>query len=334
MIYLVCNNANLKTDGIGDYAYLLYQEIKTCIPNIILLSDNSGKKNLFDKLFSLKMSGLLLSLCKRIDIKDVVIIEYPFAECNFLIIFVLKWLKHILLHKNGRLIVSLHEYQRVNSIRKYIIRKILPLANDVLVTDDYAKELCSKYLSNVFLRTIPSNIYQGFDEQIQKKKYQYIFLGLLDKTKAINEMIEAWKIFNKNRKYKLTILSSSEYINTAEDYGVEFYRNLERSEIAQLFNTASFCILPIKPFVSSINATYKTSICFECIPIGCFAPNLKNEEYSIPIENCSTEEILKGLKKSVSLTDNEIKKMKEMIHKVEKPSFRETANQYIKIVTK
>lgn len=41
MIYIVCNNANLKIDGIGDYAYRLYSEFIKIQKNVRILSAQS-----------------------------------------------------------------------------------------------------------------------------------------------------------------------------------------------------------------------------------------------------------------------------------------------------
>lgn len=332
MVYVVCNNANLKIDGIGDYAYLLCKELINHIPEIRLLSAASGKRGFINKLCSLAMMRLLLRLEGKIEEGDVVIIEYPFAECNMMVLPALKRLKCSLLKKNGRLILSLHEYDRANFYRKYIIRHIFPLADVVLVTDQAMQCTCRHYVRDVRIRTIPSNIYQGEQALSVKDNSQYVFLGLIDKTKAINEMVEAWRIFNKNGNKKLTILTSSIFNNHFESYGIDYKRNLEINEIGEYFKKAAFCILPINPEVGYNNATYKTAICFECIPIGHFKQNMDNDSFVININDNSVCEIHKGLERSATMSEEDYSKMKESIHRQKKPAFRETALQYLDVI--
>lgn len=66
------------------------------------------------------MTKKLIGLIRNVKERDVVIIEYPFAECNILIIPFLKILKNKI--GKGQLLLSLHEYERVNFYRKFLLQ--------------------------------------------------------------------------------------------------------------------------------------------------------------------------------------------------------------------
>ena len=130
MIHIICNNANSKKDGIGDYSYNLYlsflrvEDLEVCIH-----SADSGTKGKIDQLSSMKMSKLFEQVSNQIRPRDIVIIEYPFKECNVLIVRSLKKFRDTISRQRGYLVLSLHEYGRVNFLRKYIIKQFIQSFN-------------------------------------------------------------------------------------------------------------------------------------------------------------------------------------------------------------
>lgn len=333
MIYLICNNANSKRDGIGDYSYNLYRALQRNQCNdICICSANSGLNGRLEKLFSVKMSKVFSNVSHKIKHNDVVIIEYPFIECNIFILFFLWKLKIAVKRNNGFILLSLHEYGRVNFYRKFIIRHFISSADSVLVTDEQAMSwISNKYKKPVSLRTIPSNIFEKPKFELKKSRYVYVYFGLITKAKAIDEMMQAWIKFNTDNKYTLYFLTSSQFTNQYEEFGVKYLQNLDNVEIIRYFCLAGFCILPIIPYVSINNASFKTSLLYQCIPIGCFNKELDSNNF-ISICGNEVDDILKGLIRSQELSESEYIHKLSIIKKLPQASFDNTASQYIEAI--
>ena len=330
MIHIICNNANSKKDGIGDYSYNLFkyfQRAEKC--EVTIHSAYSGTKGIIDKLVSMNMSKLFYHVCNKIKPNDIVIIEYPFAECNVIIILFLRKLRGIITRQRGVMLLSLHEYERTNFLRRYIIKHFLTTSDVVLVTDRHTKGLLTqKYDKTIFLRTIPSNIYEHPLKGIVKNRRVYIYFGLITKAKAIDNMLQAWKIFNANSDNTLFFLTSSSFTNNYESYGVKFLSNLDETEIARYFCMACFCILPIIPCVSINNASYKTALLYGCIPIGHFDDNISQKQFCINVNGNNVDDFLHGFSVSQNLSDLDYKRKIAIIENMPHPTFENTVKEY------
>ena len=331
MIHLICNNANTKKDGIGDYSYNLYQSflrVEDC--EVCIHSANSGTKGIIDKLVSMKMSRLFKQVSNQIRPKDIVIIEYPFKECNVLIVRSLKKLRDIVSRQRGYLLLSLHEYERVNFFRKYIIKQFITSSDMVLVTDKRTKTIIGQeYDKPVLLRTIPSNIQENPLKGIVKDRRVYIYFGLITKAKAINSMLQAWRKFNVDNQNTLYFLTSSSFTNDYERYGVKFLANLEKKDVVRYFCMAGFCVLPIIPCVSAINASYKTAILYGCVPIGHFDEEVSQKQFCINVDGNSVDDFLRGYYVSQDLSDSEYKRKISIMESMPHPTFENTVNEYM-----
>ena len=338
MIYLICNNAGLKIDGIGDYTSNLHNAIASRVgdDNVNLFSGDSGHKGRFEQLTSLVMTKVLLSLYKKIKEGDTVIIEYPFAECNILVLLILKLIKKRLVKRNGHILLSLHEYFRTNAIRRFLTRRIVSCVDGVFVTDTATKAwVAGKYIDKpTYIRTIPSNIFCEGKESVPKDKKLFVFFGLISKTKAFDEMIQAWKLFNKDKNCRLLILTSSQCDLSLEECGVLVIRGAEKDSIADYLASAGFCVLPIIPCVSSNNATYKSAIGYNCIPIGVFGEEVGDLSAYIDIRDNTVEELQKGLERAYSLNDEERRHYYSTLDKRPKPTFEVTAKEYLDVINK
>lgn len=334
MIHIICNNANSKKDGIGDYSYNLYkffQQVEKC--EVTIHSANSGTKGIINKIVSMNMSKLFYHVCHKINSNDIIIIEYPFAECNVMIIPFLRKLRGSISRQGGVLLLSLHEYERVNFLRKYIIKHFLISSDVILVTDRHTKTiLAQKYDKPISLRTIPSNIYELPLKGIVKNRRVYIYFGLITKAKAIDNMLQAWKIFNANNDNTLYFLTSSSFTNSYERYGVRFLANLDKTEIARYFCMACFCVLPIIPCVSINNASYKTALLYGCIPIGHFDDSISQKQFPINVDGNSVDDYLHGFSASRNLSDFDYKRKMAIIENMPHPTFENTVKEYQDVI--
>lgn len=334
MIHIICNNVNSQHDGIGDYAYGLYLAFRfKSDEEVHFHSACSGLGGILDKLLSMKMSRAFDQVCKEIGQKDIVIIEYPFKECNIAIIRHLKKLRDTITQRQGLLFLSLHEYERVSSFRKYIIRHFIAAADAVLVTDNHTKGIVSNLSDKpVYLRSIPSNIYEIPIFDIDKDRRIYVYFGLITKAKAIDNMLQAWTRFNADNQYTLYFLTSSPFSNKYERYGVRYLDNLDKQGVAYYFSKAAFCILPIIPCVSAINATYKTALFYDCVPIGHFDEEISERQFFIDIDGNSVDQFYSGFCRSRDLSESEYKSKVASIEGMPHPTFENTMKEYLEAI--
>lgn len=306
-IYTLANNYGNNADGIGKYSYNFMNKLKEIYFNLDykVFSSNTVGLSKIRRIFSLKMIHSTNDMIKKIknDKPDLVLVEYPFVEENPLFIIKYKRLSKLCSKYNVKLALSLHEYSRVHWIKRMYIRKLSKYSSFILTTNKDDREKLLKYNNNIYLRKIPAGI--NFDASIDKMvKNQKIFVyfGLINSSKAFHEMLAAWKVFNKDREYKLEILTASDItIESSEDICI--LKNLSDIEIAKHLSAAKYSILPIKPCVYINNSSFVTSAQFGCICIGHFDQKLQNENFIVNINGYDFDSFSNGLKKAILKDD-------------------------------
>lgn len=211
-----------------------------------------------------------------------------------------------------------------------------PYTDEVLVTDTVTKEwIEGRYNKKLtHMRTIPSNIFCEGKIIEPKDKNLFVYFGLISKTKAFDEMIKAWTLFNKGKNCRLLILTSSQCELSLEECGVQVIREAEKDSIADYLASAGFCVLPIIPCVSSNNATYKSAIGYNCIPIGVFGKEVGDLSAHINIKDNTVAELQKGLERAFGLNDEERRHYYSTLDKRPKPTFEVTAKEYLEVIYK
>ena len=307
---IVCNNYGQKYDGIGSFAKVMDENypdnIKSSVFSSDCLSDASAAKKVFDY-------GMIKALRRvRRAIKqrelDAVIIEYPFVEWNPLIVFAIKKLRRTAKKYGVKIFASIHEFERVNTLRKMVIKRIVKCADAVFVSDLTTKELLSVYNSKIYIRNIPSNIQPKSNLDFKlKDKNNYAYFGLINSAKAFDEMLSAWDIFNKDNSRTLYIMTATKLSEVEEQHNVVKYCYCySNDEIAEIMEKCAFCLLPIKPEIDNKNGTFKTSCIFGCLGIGHFCSDYLDLPFVINTENYYVESFVNALNKSTEITDEEI----------------------------
>lgn len=315
----ICSNYGSYKDGIGAYSKNIVNEMKK-IDNKIdikVISPNIDNYNKFQRIFSLKMSKACIQAMRLIKEKqyDIVNIEYPFTEWNPIMIFFYKELLYKKCKKeNIKISLSLHEYERVNPLRKRVIEQMAKYASFVFVTSDITKDNLLRLNKRIYIRDIPSNIHLSDNINLLKKNINlYVFFGLVNKNKAFEEMISGWKKFyNINNNAKLVIITSSD-ISIEEKYGISVQKNLNDEEIGIIMANSMYAILPIKPNVSYNNATLKTATMFGSIPIGKFSKEIKKEKkvFYLNVDNYDEDSFFNILKDTQDIKEEDLKNMQE-----------------------
>lgn len=307
---IVCNNYGEKYDGIGSFAKVMNENYPDKINGSVFssncLSDASAVKKVFDFGMIKALRGVRRA-AKRGEL-DAILIEYPFVEWNPLIVFAIKKLRRKAKKYHVKIFASIHEFERVNILRKLVIKRIVKCADAIFVSDFITKELLSVYNSRVYIRNIPSNIQPQNDIDFKLKcRNDYAYFGLINSAKAFDEMLTAWDNFNKDKQHTLYIMTATKLSGIEELHSnVKYCYCYSNEEIAEIMEKCAFCLLPIKPEIDNKNGTFKTSCLFGCLGIGHFCSDYSNLPFIIDAENYSVDNFIKALNKSQEISDEEI----------------------------
>lgn len=332
-ITFICTNYNSIKCGIGMFTYNLKTELEK-YPDIeidLVNRDTFHLKGL-KKVTSLEMTNEILNYIKnnknKKNEKIDFIVEYPFMDWNPITLLALIYLKKNF--KNSKMILSIHEYYRVNILRRKAVDFLISIADGYIITDS---NLYQKIDGQKILRSIPSNILKESSiKKIERDSKNYCYFGLINKSKAFNEMIEAWKIFNKDKIYNLNIYTASEIdIENSEKYNIKVIKDLNNKELSIELQKNSFMILPILPNIDSNNGTLKSAATHGCIPIGIFSNNMNSLGVNIKAQKYTIENIKEALENSLNLNKKDKNlKLKEYS---ESFSFKRNAKAIYELLT-
>lgn len=309
-VILVCNNFGAKYDGIGAYVEKLYNSLIVNGSDVKIYTAYCKPNEMLKRIFGFGMTRAIFRATKDILFEkfNKAIIEYPFVEWNPLFCLGVLILKIATVLTGTELIVIIHEYKRVNIIRKAVIIYLTLLGNKILVTEKENFDLLKKYNDKINKINIPSNIDIQYDKNIEKKK-EFVYFGIVNKAKAFNEMMTAWDDFNCDSKYKLYCITSSKLKNMEKHKNVEYIFNASDVIINKIMCRSVFSIVPIKPFVDEKNATFKTSCLAGCVSIGNFCEEYKKLPFVVNVDNYKKESFIEAFEKSINIDNTTIKQL-------------------------
>jgi hypothetical protein len=317
---VIVSNYGLSADGIGDGAKRLYSALPQDDVEVFTAFTN-GKSKLARMLSTGMTKAIRLARHRFSEGKpfDVIIIEYPFDEYNRQVISEIGKLSKECKKNQCVLILRLHEYFRTKWIRQVWIRGILKHIDNMLVPDKkYQDFFQTQFGKKAVVVDIPSNVQipSGFSLD-GKNPYCYCFFGLVNGSKAFDNMISAWKEFyteQKNEKLEFHIATASALdASDYEKYHIYYHHNLDDKGIQDLMAKSSFGILPIIPNVSFNSGSFKTSVTCGNIVIGCFDERMPVGDFVIKAENNEVAGLEKGLLASSQIVENG--KLREMQEK-------------------
>ena len=310
----IASNTNGDIDGIGKHARLVTEELckRKDIEKATLISGDTvgfSKRKMVTSLEMTKAFKKAENFLKN-EHYDFVVIEYPFAEFNPFILFELRKLRAVCYRYRCHLALSMHEFDRVNPLRRAVIKEMLKVTDLAFVSEPkYLKKL-KKYNSTLYLRTIPNHV--PISKHEKKINNNFIYFGLINKSKAFYEMLEAWKIFNKNGQYKLYVLTATALNNDIKDIpGIELHYNLSDVEASNYMWKATYSIVPIVPSVGFNNSSFVSTIQCGCIPIGRFNDELREKPFVVHTHNYENEEFANALKNAASIGKDDILRMSD-----------------------
>lgn len=302
-IAVVANNYGKTYDGVGAFSKEIVTRFSSNIVSDVYTSNCNGDDGNISRLLTLGMTKCLLKLSNNIKKYDTIIIEYPFVEWNPIIVFAFTVLNKQANENNKKVILSLHEYDRVNFFRRIVIDFFVKRSNLVLVSNI---EMLSKVKSlnqNVKIREIPTNISGIPTTKNRSSMHKFVFFGLINKAKAFDAMIEGWKKFNNNGTKTLYIISSTRLDDELlKGSNIVYIHNADNDAVFKIMNECMFCILPIIPVVDEKNATFKTALLAGCICIGRFARPFLDKDFLINMNKYSKNDFYESFLLSQSYT--------------------------------
>lgn len=312
-ILIICNNYDSMRDGIGKYAKLLSDAFEESgfIEEVLCSTGYTDDSSITKMLFSFQMSQALVRALSLLEKKkiDIVLFEYPFQEYNPLIIWLYQLLKNKCKKKAAKLVLSIHEYRRANTLRKKVVDFMAKRADLTLVSDLISQSELLKKSNTIYLRNMIGNIFPMCEPEFEMKKDDFLYFGLVNRSKAFKEMLDAWHIFNKDKKKKLTIITSTELKPDLLTEGIEIKSNLPEKEVGEYMSSSRYMILPILPEIATVNGTFKTAALFGCICIGHFSEELKTKRFIVETECYEADKLAAGFKKAYELGKEEKQEM-------------------------
>lgn len=321
-ILVIGNNIGSIKDGIGGYikSMLGALERREDISKVVSENGDTYDYGKIGRIFSLKMSKAIIRANKRIVKEgiDTVIVEYPFQEYNPLILPLLSITRRRIKKNNGKFVLSVHEYIRAKSVRKKVVRSLIKKADILLVSDEQTKECFKVFNKPTFTRDIPSNISVKWPENEKKEvnRDRYAYFGLINSSKAFDEMIAAWKVFNKEDKFRLDVLTSSEVVvEDSEQYGISVRRLLSDEEIEDILKHSTYAVMPINNGVTAGSTTFKAAVGAGCIMLGMFDKEYSNEEFIVDIDSYDLDDFVNGFKKTQDFTNVKLDELQKSVIK-------------------
>lgn len=310
-IITIASNINGNIDGIGKHARILTEEYKKRGHEASIIDGTTHNKSGLQKALSFQMSKCIFKAC-WVALKskpDVIIYEYPFAEFNPLIIIPVFLLWLITRFSKTKVAISMHEFDRVNILRKSIICVFLVFTDIVYVSEKKYIDRFTLISKKMYVRTIPNHIEKPAGEKIIDKT-RYTYFGLINRAKAFQEMIDAWNDFNKDNKYQLDVMTCSDVSQWKDNnHNVIFHHDLPGEEVAKILYDSAFTIIPVLPNIGLNNSSFMSGIQCGCVPLGIFNELLQKEDYVVNMQNYNHDHFVKTLNDTQSIAEKDIQIM-------------------------
>gem|GEM_PF-3695868 len=315
ILLICCNFGNIR-DAIGVGASKLYNLLSASpeTENVIYENADTADMNRLGWIFSLRMTRAILRAAKKIKPQGIthVLVEYPFQEYNPAIIPAFGVLAAECRKNGTKLCMSLHEYLRAKKLRRMVVENFAKKSDIVFVSDKPTEDALRAFAGKIVIRSIAAGICPVKSIDLNAKTDDFIYFGLVNRSKAFAEMLEAWKIFNADGRYRLRILTSTD-ISRYEpfDNSITIYRDLPEDQVAEHFAQCGYAIAPIVPFVFAGNSSFKTAAAFGCICTGSFSDSFPAPEFAVTTDSYDPAVFAEALRTAVGISEEErLQKMK------------------------
>ena len=316
---MICCNFRSIRDAIGAYAANIYDQFSVS-PDVEEITcenaDTAGMSRL-GWIFSTGMTKAMLRAAKQIGPRGIthVMIEYPFQEYNPAIIPAFGRIASECRKNGAKVCLSVHEYLRAKKMRRKVVECFAKKSDLVFVSDKETKEALQPFADRIVIRSITAGVFPHGDVDIYGKSEDFLYFGLVNRSKAFAEMLEAWKLFNADGKHRLRILTSSD-VSGYEPFGdgITVYKDLSNEQAAGHFMECSYAIVPVLPSVFAGNTSFKSAAAFGCICIGKFGDDFPAPGFAVPAAGYEAEVFAEALRKADGLPEEDkMRRMKEAV---------------------
>lgn len=309
----VCNNYAQSDDGIGNYVATIVGALERD-NRITIISARCPASLSYIK--RIRERGMTAAVKNLLDKKeellksDALILDYPFVELNPLFLLTYSQLSKCARMNRIPLILSLHEYERCNLIRKKYIQYMTKKSDALLVTTQEMAVDLSRYVNikNIYIRPIASNV-RIKAKKVAKKSNYFTYFGMVNKSKAFSEMLEAWSMAGP-AEGELGVITASNVTNVVEAVrGTRMYYNATEDIVSSVLQESAFCILPILPEVDQKNTSFISAINAGCICIGKFCDEFSQLPFVVNLSDYSPGTLAKAIGKAASFEKKEIERL-------------------------
>lgn len=313
----ISNNYGKKYDAIGVFAKVIAENLPdNCTYDVYSSDCRDEHSSKLQRMLNMGMTRAIYSASKGVNKRkyDAVLMDYPFMEWNSLILLAFKILSLCSKKKSTVLMLTLHEYERASRLRKFVSEQLCKMADVVMVSSNETGKIIEKFNKNWFSIELPVNIssYNGNYSNIRSSKKQYVYMGLVNKTKAFTEMLAGWDCFNQNGEYCLNIITASELGDIEKEHkGIKYFHMASDEMLMNVMRKSAFCILPIIPAVEERNVSYKSACIAGCISIGIFCDKFRDFDFTYHIKDYEIETLANAFRAVQSFSDDYIKNAEE-----------------------
>ena len=230
----------------------------------------------------------------------------------------------------------MHEYDRVNSLRKRVIDVFMRFSDWIFVSEDKYLRKFGKLSQKMSIRTIPNHIVcKRNNKEFNPKAFCY--MGLVNKSKAFEAMLKSWEIFNQNGDNILDIISSTDLSEWHLDKyrGVRYHYDLSNSEVVDVMFSCAFSIIPVIPDIGNNNSSFVSAIQCGCVPIGKFGEELKSVPFAISVSDYDIGTMVQAYHQSQQIEAKDFFRLsKECVLYGRKFSLENTATQMLEAMSK
>ncbi len=306
LLALIVNNYGEMYDGVGNYAQVMVDNFPENMSTVVFTTKCATKQSKIKRILNFGMTKKILEAEDYIrgNPVDAVLIEYPFTEFNPCILYALRRLKRVL-PQECPVVVSLHEYERLNPLARRIANSLCRIADQVLVTTQDALTSVKQRNLKVSIRNIPTNVFDAdvMRETIERNKDHYVFFGTVNKMKAVPELLNAWKRFNVDGSKTLYILTATDMGDVEQRFpGVRYIKGADEEEILRIMRSCTFNVVPIRPCVDEKNTTFFTGCLAGCVSLGCMCKSFADLPFVRHLDNYNEDTLFAALSDTLKCT--------------------------------
>ena len=309
----IANNYGKSYDGVGAYAEAVSSHYCDSIRFRFFTGDCRPDVSPVKRIFNTGMHkafSCAVQYCRSTKV-DYAIVEYPFVEWNPVVVRDMEELSSVLHAFAGKLVLSVHEYERLNPIRKKVVELLAERSDSLLVTSKETGEALARFCGIYKVRVIPSNIDVPGMVSTVGERTGFVYFGIVNKAKAFDEMLTAWDSISTHDG-ELSVITASDLGDIETHHNdLRYYKGLDDEEIVNIMTSCVCCVLPILPVVDGKNTTFATAVRCGCLCIGRFCQEYAELPFTICVDDYSPAALAEAFVRVSMLSSSDISRMRD-----------------------